>query len=61
MLKSSQKEVYKIMELENVKIKDLHPYGRNAKKHPKEQIDRIANSIREFSFQHLVINGLALM
>jgi ParB-like chromosome segregation protein Spo0J len=52
MLKSSQKEVYKIMELENVKIKDLHPYDRNAKKHPKEQIDRIVNSIREFGFQH---------
>lgn len=31
-------------------IKDLKPYKNNAKKHPKEQVERIANSIKEFGF-----------
>lgn len=31
-------------------IKDLKPYKKNAKKHPKEQVERIANSIKEFGF-----------
>lgn len=31
-------------------IKELKPYKKNAKKHPKEQIERIANSIKEFGF-----------
>lgn len=32
------------------KISDLKPYKKNAKKHPKEQVERIANSIKEFGF-----------
>lgn len=32
------------------KIRELKPYKKNAKKHPKEQIERIANSIKEFGF-----------
>lgn len=32
------------------KIGDLKPYKKNAKKHPKEQVERIANSIKEFGF-----------
>jgi len=36
----------------------LKPYEKNAKKHPTEQVERIANSIREFGFrQPLVIAG----
>ncbi len=35
----------KIVELN---ISDLTPYSRNAKKHPKKQIEQLANSIREF-------------
>lgn len=31
-------------------IKQLKPYKKNAKKHPKEQIEQIANSIKEFGF-----------
>lgn len=38
------------MELKVIKlpIKDLKPYDKNAKKHPRKQIKEIANSIREF-------------
>lgn len=45
------------MLIENVKVSALKPYEKNAKKHPKEQIEFIANSIREFGFrQPLVID-----
>ena len=36
-------------------IKDLKPYKKNAKKHPKEQIEQIANSIKEFGFTQPVL------
>lgn len=36
-------------------IKELKPYKKNAKKHPKEQVKRIANSIKEFGFTQPVI------
>ena len=36
------------MEIVNIKIKDLKPYKKNAKKHPKKQIEQIMNSIKEF-------------
>lgn len=36
-------------------IKDLKPYKKNAKKHPKEQVERIAESIKEFGFTQPVI------
>lgn len=36
-------------------IKDLKPYKKNAKKHPKEQVERIANSIKEFGFTQPVL------
>ena len=46
------------MKIENVKVKDLVPYIRNNKEHPKEQVNMIANSIKEFGFnQPLVIDG----
>lgn len=32
------------------KIRELKPYKKNAKKHPKKQVERIANSIKEFGF-----------
>ena len=34
--------------IEVLKIKDLKPYAKNAKKHPKKQIEKIANSIEAF-------------
>lgn len=36
-------------------IKDLKPYKKNAKKHPKEQVEQIANSIKEFGFTQPVL------
>lgn len=36
-------------------IKELKPYKKNAKKHSKEQVERIANSIKEFGFTQPVI------
>lgn len=36
-------------------IKELKPYKKNAKKHPKEQVEQIANSIREFGFTQPVL------
>lgn len=36
-------------------IKDLKPYKKNAKKHPKEQVEHIANSIKEFGFTQPVL------
>lgn len=36
-------------------IKDLKHYKKNAKKHSKEQVEQIANSIKEFGFTQPVI------
>ena len=36
-------------------IKDLKPYKKNAKKHNKEQVEQISNSIKEFGFTQPVI------
>lgn len=37
---------------------DLIPYSKNAKKHPPEQVEHIANSLREFGFrQPLVVDA----
>lgn len=36
-------------------INKLKPYKKNAKKHPKEQIEQIANSIIEFGFTQPVL------
>lgn len=36
------------MEIVNLKIEDLTPYEKNAKRHPQEQVDQIADSIRKF-------------
>lgn len=46
------------MKIEQEKIENLIPYGFNNRIHSDEQIDRIANSIKEFGFnQPLVIDG----
>lgn len=45
------------MKITEINVNDIKPYDKNAKKHPQEQIDRIAASIREFGFkQPLVID-----
>ena len=43
------------MKIENVNTEKIKPYEKNAKKHPKEQVEHIANSIREFGFQQPVV------
>lgn len=43
--------------VEFIAVDKLKAYERNAKKHPTEQVEHIANSIREFGFrQPLVID-----
>lgn len=45
------------MQIIDKDINEIKPYAKNAKKHPDEQVARIANSIREFGFrQPLVID-----
>lgn len=36
-------------------IKQLKPYKNNAKKHPREQVERIAESIKQFGFTQPVL------
>lgn len=36
-------------------ISELKPYKNNAKKHPKDQVERIAESIRQFGFMQPVV------
>lgn len=47
----------KQMNIEMMPIDSIRPYEKNAKKHPADQVEHIANSIREFGFrQPLVID-----
>lgn len=39
----------------NLSIDDIKPYHKNAKKHPKDQIEKIANSILEFGFNQPIV------
>lgn len=43
------------MVVKMVKISKLKPYKNNAKKHPKEQVERISESIKEFGFTQPVL------
>ena len=46
------------MEIRSVKIKEIKPYDRNAKKHDDTQINNVAESIRQFGFvQPIVIDS----
>lgn len=42
--------IYRDLKVEYIPYTDIKPYSRNAKKHPAEQIEQIANSIRLFGF-----------
>ncbi len=45
-------------------INKIKPYGKNAKKHPVEQIKKIADSIKEFGFNQPVVvdkNGVLIV
>lgn len=43
------------MEIKNVKIAEIKPYANNAKTHPEEQVEKIANSIKEFGFKQALV------
>lgn len=46
------------MGTESISIRDIKPYEKNAKAHPKEQIEKIVRSIQEFGFnQPLVLDS----
>lgn len=42
----------KQMNIENIAIKDIKPYERNAKKHDETQIKNVMESIKQFGFAH---------
>ena len=47
-----------MQEANNIKIEEIRPYSKNAKKHPTKQIKQIAESIKAFGFnQPLVLDG----
>lgn len=43
------------MEIKNMKLGDLIPYMRNAKKHDKKQIDNVSRSIKEFGIVQPIV------
>lgn len=43
------------MKIEYISIDQITPYERNAKKHPEEQVEHIANSIKEFGWQQPLV------
>lgn len=46
------------MDIKNVKVSEIRPYSKNAKKHDKKQVKNVAESIRQFGFvQPLVLDG----
>jgi len=45
------------MKIQNINIKEIKPYEKNAKIHPKKQIEQVANSIKRFGWvQPLVVD-----
>lgn len=50
LLRLTKERTMKKLKIEYVSIGDLKPYERNAKLHPKEQVEQIKNSIKEFGF-----------
>ena len=43
------------MVITNVPIKKIRKYAKNAKKHPVQQVEYIANSIKEFGFRQFLV------
>lgn len=47
-----------MIEVKFFEIEKIKPYPKNAKKHPKNQIEKIADSIKNFGFnQPIVVDG----
>lgn len=45
----------KNQQIEYKSIHDIQPYGKNAKKHPGDQIEKIADSIQSFGFNQPIV------
>ena len=43
------------MKVKNISISELKPYPQNAKQHPPEQVNHVANSIKEFGWQQPIV------
>lgn len=43
------------MQIEYISVNNIKPYEKNAKKHPEQQIEHIANSIKEFGWQQPIV------
>ena len=43
------------MNIEYLKTEDLIPYNKNAKRHPSDQVKKIAESIKQFGFQQPIV------
>ena len=43
------------MEIVTRNVKDLTPYGKNAKKHDAQQVANVANSIKRFGWQQPIV------
>lgn len=43
------------MKIETISVASIKPYKKNAKRHPDEQIERIARSIQEFGWQQPLV------
>lgn len=43
------------MKIENLSLSEIKPYEKNSKKHPKEQIQKIADSISAFGFNQPIV------
>ena len=43
------------MDIKTVPIDSIKPYEKNAKKHPDEQVEQIANSLKEFGWQQPLV------
>lgn len=43
------------MDVKMMAVEEIQPYEKNAKKHPEDQVEHIANSIREFGWQQPLV------
>lgn len=43
------------MQIIDVKLSELKPYNKNAKKHPAEQVQYIANSLKQFGWKQPIV------
>ena len=44
-----------MVEYRKLKVSDIKPYEKNAKKHPKKQVEQVAASIKEFGFNQPIV------